>query len=129
VSLYKRDEIFPEWEPIPWGMSGEAADEQESGFHERALKPIAWRETPWRAFPPEGIFGHGRDWFISNEVAFFASVDGEDLILIRNTWHGWPDPPEWGLASRRRGRTDIPWTMWGSFPTLPAAWSIPGEAR
>lgn len=34
-----------------------------------------------------------------------ASAHVEELgfqLLIQNTWHGWPDPPEWGLASRSR---------------------------
>lgn len=125
MSIYRRDEVAPEWEPMPRDLSGEAADTQEQGFHRRAMKPIAWHEVPRKAFPPKGIFGHARDWFISAEVDFFASFDGEDLLLLRSTWHGFPDPPEWGLASRQCGRVDVPWTMWGRFPDLPVGWSVP----
>jgi hypothetical protein len=125
MSIYRRDEIAPEWEPAPWPMDAEAADEQERGFLERANKPIRWQPIPWKAFPSEGIFGHQKEWFSSADVEFVASVDGEDLLLIRNTWFGFPDPPEWGLASRPTGSNDIAWSRWGHFPDLPIAWSLP----
>jgi hypothetical protein len=126
VSIYRRDEVFPEWEPIPWGLAADAADEQEQGFHHRALKHIAWRAVPYKSFPGEGIFGHQHDWFAGHDIEFYASFDGEDLVLIRNLWHGFPDPPEWGLASRPLGRPDVEWESWGHFPKIPEAWSVPG---
>lgn len=126
MSVYGRDEVFPEWEPIPWGLNSDAADEQERGFHRRALQPITWDAVPYKSFPSDGIFGHHRDWFSEHEIDFYASFDGEDLVLIRNPWHGFPDPPEWGLASRPSGRTDLKWAVWGHFPNLPAAWSVAG---
>jgi len=43
MSIYKRDEVDPEWEPIPWDASGPQVDEQEKGLHERALKPLVWK--------------------------------------------------------------------------------------
>jgi hypothetical protein len=125
MSIYRRDAVAPEWEPAPWTMAAAAADEQERGFHRRATRSISWERVPWAAFPPEGIFGHDSDWFSSFEVHFVASSDGEDLLLIQNIWHGWPDPPEWGLASRPSGRTDVRWQRWGHFPVLPSAWIVP----
>ncbi|MDB5705843.1 MAG: hypothetical protein JWN66_2959 [Sphingomonas bacterium] len=125
MSLYRRDAISPEWEPAPWPMGRKAADEQERGFHERAIKPVAWQPIPWRSFPTEGLFGHDKDWFLSADVAFFASVDGEDLLLIQNLWFGWPDPPEWGLVSRPTSGSDVNWRHWGHFPEPPAAWEVP----
>ena len=125
MSIYRRDVVSPEWEPVPWTMAGDAADEQERGFHERALKPIQWQRLPWKAFPPEGIFDHDKDWFLSVDAGFFASTDDEDLLLIQNTWHGFPDPPEWGLVSRPTHRADVAWSRWGHFPDLPVNWVVP----
>ena len=126
MSIYRRDEVFPEWEPIPWGLAADLADEQERGFHQRALKMIAWQVVPYKAFPGEGIFGKQRAWFAEHEIDFYASVEAEDLVLIRNPWHGFPDPPEWGLASRPSGRGDLKWASWGHFPDIPKAWLVPG---
>ncbi len=125
MSIYKRDDVFPEWEPHPWDLSGRAADAQELGFHKRANKAITWQKFPFTAFPAEGIFGRGLDWFRSLDVEFYASCDGEDFILIQNDWCGFPDPPEWGLASRASGGHDAKWEMWGYVPTLPEPWKMP----
>jgi len=54
-----------------------------------------------------------------------TTFDDEDLILIRNAWFGFPDPPEWGLASRPTVNAEAKWKMWGHFRDLPAAWLIP----
>lgn len=126
MAIYRRDDVLPEWEPIPWKLAGKKADVQERGFHERALKPLVWTKVDWKIFPSEGIFGYERDWFVSNEIAYVATYNGEDLILIDNTWAGFPDPPSWGLASRATGSND--WQMWGHFPDLPKAWTVPGES-
>lgn len=125
MGIYRRDTHFPKWEPIPWELAGRKADAQERGFHERALKPLVWTKVDWKNFPAEGIFGQDRDWFVSNDIAYVTTFDSEDLILIDNTWFGFPDPPRWGLASRAEGTTD--WQLWGSFPDLPKAWTVPGE--
>lgn len=124
MSIYRRDDVFPEWEPNPWDMQGAAVDAQELGFHERAIKPIRWMRVPRNEFPLSGIFGHDRDWFSSHDIAFYATFDAEDLILIQNIWHGFPDPPEWGLASRPAGAISGPWSHWGHFPDLPDIWEM-----
>jgi hypothetical protein len=36
-----------------------------------------------------------------------ANGGSVDIILIQNTWHGFPDPPEWGLASRPAGQLSV----------------------
>jgi hypothetical protein len=113
MAIYRRDEVSPEWEPIPWGLNAAEADTQEQGFHLRALKLIVWKLAPFQQFPADGLFGQDRDWFISNDITFYATFDGEDLILIQNRWHGFPDPPEWGLASRPQAATDVKWSLWG----------------
>lgn len=127
MSIYKRDPVFPEWEPMPWNMQDEAAvDEQERGFHERAQKPIVWQPLPRQNFPPQGLFGHSIEWFDHYEVAWVATFDGEHLLLRQATWHGFPDAPEWSLASISIGSPDN-WSNWGAFPNLPAAWKFPSS--
>jgi hypothetical protein len=125
MSIYNRDSVSPEWEPMPWDAQGPQVDEQERGFHERACKPLAWSKIDWRAFPAAGVFGQGVEWFREHDIEYVTTFDGEEMVLIRNTWSGFPDPPEWGLASRRAGRADARWEMWGCFPALPNAWTVP----
>lgn len=125
MSIYCRDDVNPEWEPDPWDLSGEQVDLQEQGFHERAQKPLVWTRIDFSNFPKTGIFGRDRDWFVAADVNYFTVFDGEDLILIRKVWFGFPDPPEWGLASRSSGHTALDWKMWGYFPKLPVAWVVP----
>lgn len=119
-----RNAFFPDWEPIPWDAEGPEVAEQERGFRERARRPLAWRKVDWNNFPKAGVFGRNRDWFIDNDINYVTTADGEDLILIRNTWSGFPDPPEWGLASRPAGDEQAKWQPWGPFPDLPAAWQF-----
>ena len=128
MSIYKRDDILPEWEPVPWDVQGPQVDAQEIGFYQRSLKSIVWTKIDWSNFPPEGLLGHDRDWFVRHDIGWLTTFDGEDLILIRNSWHGWPDPPEWCLASRPLGNQAAEWSMWGCFPKLPTAWTVPGVA-
>jgi hypothetical protein len=128
MTIYKRDAVFPEWEPIPWNATGSFVDEQERGFHKRALKPLVWTKVDWNNFPTHDIFGRDRNWFVSHDIEYVTTFEDEDLILIRNTWFGFPDPPEWGLASRPAGNTGARWEMWGHFPDLPTAWRVPESA-
>jgi hypothetical protein len=127
VSIYSRDEINPQWEPAPWPMAADAANDQERGFHERAMRQIIWSPIPWLSFPQDGIFGHSKDWLSSVDAAFFATSEDEDLLLIENTWSGWPDPPRWGLASRPSSELNHQWQRWGHFPDLPSAWTLPAR--
>ncbi|MBO9498229.1 MAG: hypothetical protein J7496_07170 [Novosphingobium sp.] len=122
MSIYRRDEILPEWEPVPWELQGEAADDQERGFHERALRSISWTPINWSDFPSEGIFGKTRDQLSAIDGAFFAFADGEELFLIDNIWNGWPDPPRWGLISRSPEQA-AGWIHWGHFEDIPKAWT------
>lgn len=120
MSIYIPDDIHPEWEPAPWPMKPVAADKQELGFHRRAQMAIKWN-----AIPEHGVFGHVKDWLLSVDAAFYATTDEEDLLLIDNTWFGWPDPPRWGLASRPLGQHQTAWQSWGHFPAFPTAWDVP----
>lgn len=121
--------VNPEWEPIPWDATGPLVEEQRGGFCLRSLKLIIWTKVDWQNFPKSGIFGHDRDWFISHDIAYVATFDHEDLLLIQNIWFGFPDPPEWALASRPAGDSAATWAMWGHFPLLPSLWQVPDVDR
>lgn len=122
MSNETHDCIFPKWEPIPWDAPEVVAAAQAKGFEHRSCMPLVWTKLDWENFPEEGIFGKTRDWFISEDVAYVTTFESEDLILFQNLWYGFPDPPEWGLASRAAGNVDAKWEMWGHFPTWPQAW-------
>ncbi|MDX8355035.1 hypothetical protein [Cognatiyoonia sp. IB215182] len=118
-------EVLPDWEPAPWRMELKAAEKQKRGFLERAEYSIRWKPLHWESFPEEGIFGEKKAWFQSHDVAYVASLGREDLILIQNLYFGFPDPPEWGLASRPSSQSKGNWSHWGHFPDIPEAWELP----
>ncbi|MGC4003285.1 MAG: hypothetical protein QM811_09180 [Pirellulales bacterium] len=122
-----RHDVDPEWEPIPWDAKGVQVERQKTGFQQRAMKPLVWLKVDLNDFPNNGILGYDRDWFSGNEVEFVTTYDHEDLILIQHAWFGFPDPPEWGLASRPAANIEARWEMWGHFPQLPSGWSFPGQ--
>jgi hypothetical protein len=110
------------WEADPWHASGAVAEAQLAGFRARAAKPIEWE--PIRSAGPT-VFGVSvREW-IGRDVEYYTTHDGEDLLLMRLGWHGFPDPPEWRLATRPSGNLEGPWAMWGYFADLPQAWIVP----
>lgn len=88
------DSIDPTWEPVPWDLSVGDSRQQKEGYRKRSNLPIQWRPVPYTDFPNEGLFGKQREWFISNDIAYVAEHADEELILIQNIWHGFPDPPE-----------------------------------
>lgn len=112
--------VLPSWEPSPWDADEATRAAQRAGWQVRRRWPITW--TP---VPVDGAFGHRREWFDQHDVVAIASHGDESLLLIQLMWHGWPDPPEWGLASRIG--PDAPWTSWGFFPSLPQTWRTPEE--
>lgn len=123
-----RSAFDPSWEPVQWDLSFVASIKQKQGYRKRSNIPIQWCQVPYGDFPKEGLIGKQREWFMSNDVAYIAKHADEELILIRNTWHGFPDPPEWGLASRVTGEKEAKWMNWGHFPDLPSRWIFPGNA-
>ncbi|MCW4460299.1 hypothetical protein OK349_01150 [Sphingomonas sp. BT-65] len=111
------------WEADPWDASDILADAQLAGFQERATKPIEWASIRKAG---SSVFGIERQKLTSGDVEFYATHDGEDLLLMQLAWHGFPDPPEWRLASRPSG-SDGPWESWGYFDDLPGHWRIPSN--
>ena len=109
------------WEADPWDASDVVADAQLAGFHERAVKSIDWNSIR-KAGP--SVFGVGRDKLIGGDVEFYATHDGEELLLMQLAWHGFPDPPEWRLATRPSGSKGS-WELWGYFGNMPKNWQVP----
>jgi len=110
------------WEADPWDASDEVADLQLAGFQDRAVKTIIWTSIPDTG---QSLFGIEAGKLRSSDVEFYAAYDGEDMLLMRLIWHGFPDPPEWRLATRPSNRRDLPWASWGYFADLPERWRIP----
>lgn len=110
------------WEADPWDASDAVADSQLAGFYERAGKAIIW-------FPVHqagsSLFGAEIGKFSKADVKFYATHAGEDMVLMQLDWHGFPDPPEWRLATRPSNRSDIRWSSWGYFADLPERWIMP----
>lgn len=111
-----------EWEADPWDASDEVADAQLTGFRLRALEPIKWCAIRNSDIP---VFGIDLQKLLSADVEFHASHEGEALLLMRSPWHGFPDPPEWRLASKSLSIAEAEWTSWGYFADLPDAWEMP----
>jgi hypothetical protein len=114
-----------EWEPTLWNAEPSRAREQREGFDQRSIKPLVWTKIDSNDFPEEGVFGHDLRWFISHDIAYVTTFEGDDMVLIQNTYFGFPDPPEWGMAARPTGTTTVGWKLWGYFSDLPHAWQIP----
>ena len=127
MTLFREVGGLPVWEPIPWEMTGPKADAQRNEFMARAAWEIIWTKAPFGNWPAEGVFGKPQKWFADHDANFYATLENEDMLLIQNIWHGFPDPPEWGLATRVEGHEDRRWSMWGHFSYLPMAWEVPGE--
>jgi hypothetical protein len=111
-----------DWEADPWDASDEVADLQFAGFQDRAAKTIAWALTFGAG---HSVFGIEASDLRSFDVEFHATCDGEDMLLMRLIWHGFPDPPEWRLATRPSNRGTLSWVSWGYFADLPESWQIP----
>ena len=109
------------WEADPWDASDAIAEVQLTGFRERAAKAIEW--TSMRN-AGASVFSIEIEKLIGADVAFFATHDGEELLLMQSVWHGFPDPPEWRLAARANG-SDDQWSSWGHFADLPDNWQLP----
>lgn len=115
-----------EWEADPWDASDALADIQLVGFKLRVAKPIAWSEI--RTAGPS-VFGVEVQKLIGADAEFYATHDGENMLLMQKAWHGFPDPPEWQLVSRPVDAVDQPWQSWGHFAHLPFSWLMPSTFR
>lgn len=111
------------WEADPWDAPDAVADAQLAGFRERVAKSIDWSSI---RTGDTSVFGIEKTKLISGDVEFFATYGGEEMLLMQLAWHGFPDPPEWRLATRPSG-SQGPWESWGYFEDLPAIWRVPSN--
>ncbi len=109
------------WEADPWDASDVVAEAQLTGFRERAAKAIEWASMRNTG---ASVFSIEIEKLLGADVAFFATHDGEELLLMQSVWHGFPDPPEWRLATRANG-SDDQWSSWGHFSEMPDNWQLP----
>lgn len=114
------------WEADPWDASDEIAEAQLAGFQVHSEQPIVWQSIRGASSP---IFGRDAQMLIATDVEFYATHDGSDMLLMQLAWRGYPDPPEWRLATRPTGQIDHEWVSWGYFAELPAAWTMPEGAK
>lgn len=115
------------WEPHPWDLNAPAAGLQRQGFEARAGVLVDWQRIAYDDLLPAGLFGLTRDELISADAVCHATLQGEHWLLIQLVWHGFPDPPEWGLWTRPQDAADVPWQPWGFFDPAPPAWRLPPE--
>jgi len=115
------------WEPIPWKLGFLGSRRLKQGFLERSTLPLDWRAATESDWPPVEALGDDFDWARRTGTGFVAERDEENLFLIHRDWFGWPDPPEWGLASR--SKADGSWYLWGSFDAVPENWKVPEVAH
>lgn len=111
------------WEPIPWTLGFFRSRSIRSGFSERASWSLDWRRAGADDWPPSHALGQDYDWARKTGTGFIANFDDETLYLIDRDWFGWPDPPQWGLASY--DRVPHKWRLWGNFDDAPPAWKLP----
>ena len=109
------------WEADPWDAPDSIADAQRAGFNARAAETIGW--TSVRNAGPSAL-GIEKKKLIGADVEFYATHDGEDMLLMQLAWHGFPDPPEWRLVTRSI-KGDGSWASWGYFANLPENWQLP----
>jgi hypothetical protein len=117
------------WEADPWDASDAIADQQLAGFKERSNLPLEWAKLSAMQLIDAKLFGMELGWHSELDVEFCAVFNGEDFVLMQQLWHGFPDPPEWRLASRPSGQPDLPWESWGYFADPPKAWLFPRDTN
>ncbi|WP_434405745.1 hypothetical protein [Sphingobium sp. DN12] len=111
------------WEANPWKLGFFKARSMKSGYRERIAWPLEWRPAAENDWPPMSELGDDHDWARKMGTGFVAEFGNEILYLIDRDWFGWPDPPQWGLASF--DRTSETWRLWGNFSDLPINWTVP----
>lgn len=111
------------WEASPYTLRFDKALLQRIGFRKRARLTINWSMVSYPEYVGKQLFGLTYQQLTDLEVACFATVNGEELLLLQAIWFGWPDPPEWGLIGRIADETQ--WQDWGRFSEVPVNWTLP----
>lgn len=93
----------------------------------RAKTPQHWPDVEWRPaceedWPPTEKLTGDLDWVRRTGTGWSAEFYEKRWFLFDRDWFGWPDPPEWGLASfnTREG-----WRFYDDFDVFPSSWIVP----
>ena len=92
-----------------------------------ATSPATWPTTTWRPaatkdWPPTELVEGDLDWMRKTGTGYVSEFDGKKWFLFDRDWFGWPDPPEWGLASYQASEG---WRFFDDFDVLPEGWTVP----
>lgn len=111
------------WKADPWSLPFFRIWRRKAGLRLRTNWPLLWRLAGAEDGPPSALLGNDFDWANKTGTGFVAHHGDETLYLIDRDWFGWPDPPQWSLASydRRQDRHYV----WGDFAECPPAWRLP----
>ena len=93
------------------------------GLLKREKWSLAWRRATANDWPPVKSLGYDHNWARKTGTGFVAEHGDELLYLIDRDWFGFPDPPQWGLASFNQKTRK--WRLWGNFDDLPMGWKVP----
>ena len=85
--------------------------------------PVAsWRPAVTEDWPPTEKLPGDLDWMRKTGTGYVSEFNGKRWFLFDRDWFGWPDPPEWGLASYATGEG---WRFFDDFDVLPDTWIVP----
>jgi hypothetical protein len=83
---------------------------------------VSWRPATTEDWPPTKLLQGDLDWMRRTGTGYVSEFDGKRWFLFDRDWFGWPDPPEWGLASYEPSRG---WRFFDDFDVLPENWIVP----
>ena len=89
---------------------------------------MAW-SLKWEKVSPSDLMelGLSQKQINEAEVELISHGQGEVLLLINRLWFGFPDPPQFGLISKKSNNPDATWLRWGSFWDPPDVWTLPED--
>ena len=96
-----------------------------------ASSPDSWPAVTWRPaltedWPPTELVQNDLDWMRKTGTGYVSEFNGKRWFLFDRDWFGWPDPPEWGLASHE---AEEGWRFFDDFDLLPENWVVPKDSN
>jgi hypothetical protein len=96
--------------------------ETEAGPQSDCWPVATWKIAEVDDWPPVEVLGKDFDWARRTGTGFVAQFNEKTWFLFHRDWFGWPDPPEWSLASYNAADG---WRFYKDFDVLPENWSVP----
>ena len=96
-----------------------------------ATSPASWPAATWRPaatedWPQTDLLEGDLDWMRKVGTGYVSEFNGKMWFLFHRDWFGWPDPPEWGLASYKANEG---WRFFDDFDVLPGNWTVPKDSN